>query len=79
MEHKPSRRHRTQGLALTFCIAVLVGNSLPELGNVAALWLGLHPHFLNIYFLVGGVLGIICGGVACYRGLNRANTVQRMK
>ena len=65
-------RHTTRTLALAICIGVVLGGSIPELGNIRAYFLwgqDIKPHFFNSYFLVVGILGIIICGIACYRRL----------
>ena len=55
MGNKYISRHPTRVLALAVGIAVVFGGSLPELGNIATIFLQIKDaHYFNIYFLVGG-------------------------
>jgi len=72
--------HPTRTLALALCIGVVLGGSLPELGNLAQYYFpsvsgwGLNfrehtseGHWANGYFLVAGILGVIICGIALVR------------
>ena len=63
--------HPARVFALVLCISVLLGGSLPELGNLANYYL-LHSrfasHYFNKLFLVLGVLGLIVSYIALRRG-----------
>ena len=58
--------YSTRGIALLVFIAIPLGNLLCELGNLLAIRLGLHPHYFNKYFLVIGILGMLCFGFALF-------------
>ena len=62
--------HTTRVLALALCLGLVIGGSLPELGNLTAYFLWgpfTKSHFFNDYFLVAGILGIIICGIALVR------------
>ena len=68
MGNRFSRRMEARVFALVLIVGAVLGGSLPELGNLAAMWLGLeHTHCFNGYFLVAGILGVIGCGIALYR------------
>lgn len=61
-------------LALAFCLGVLIGGSLPELGNLVVYYAlkitrGHQSHRFNRYFLMAGLSGIAVCGFALYRRL----------
>jgi len=63
-------------LTLVFCISVVLGGSLPDLGNLAVYyWFpeGENTHVLNIYFLLAGLLGIIICGITLFWRRNMYN------
>ena len=69
---------RLQARVFTWVLifGALLGGSLPELGNLAARWLGIeYGHYFNTHFLVAGLLGIIGCGIALYRRRNNKGTV----
>jgi hypothetical protein len=62
--------------ALAICLGVVLGGSLPEVGNLAQYyifhnhsWDSSDSHFFNGLFITIGVLGIIICGLALYRRL----------
>jgi hypothetical protein len=62
--------------ALAICLGVVLGGSLPEVGNLAQYyifhnhsWDSSDSHFFNGIFITIGVLGIIICGLALYRRL----------
>lgn len=59
----------SRGLALsvvvTFLAGTSIGSTLPEIGNLTAIKLGISPHAFNPVFLTLGIVGI---GVAFYIG-----------
>ena len=74
--------HTTRTLALALCLGVVLGGSLPELGNITAYFLfGAHTksHFFNNYFLVAGILGVIVCGIALVRRRNMETTSRVVK
>ena len=55
--------------ALMLCIGVVLGSTVPELGNLATYYLlPLAPHFFNKYFLLLGLLGLFVSYIALHRG-----------
>lgn len=73
MAHHPARV-----CTLVICLGVLIGGSLPELGNLAVYYMSQNAiefnrdaHIFNGLFLVLGIGGIIGCGVALYRRLAR--------
>lgn len=68
-------RNSARTMALGLCSAVVLGGSLPELGNVAVRvwWKGeLGEHYFNTWFLALGIIGFAVCGIACYRRLVKA-------
>jgi Na+/H+ antiporter NhaD/arsenite permease-like protein len=65
--------HPTRVLALALCLGVVLGGSLPELGNLATYYILHWPekarHYFNGYFTLVGVLGIIIFGLTLFRRL----------
>ena len=59
--------HTARNIALLILIAIPLGNLLCESGNLLAGWLGLHAHYFNKYFLIIGLLGMLCFGIALFR------------
>ena len=55
--------------ALVFCVSVVLGGSLPDVGNIAVYQYFPHlpEHYFNIHFLVVGVLGILISVIALVR------------
>jgi hypothetical protein len=69
-------RNRSRVMALALCAGVVLGGSLPEVGNLAQYYLFPNvrsdedaSHFFNGIFITIGVLGIIICGLALYRRL----------
>ena len=69
-------RSGTPIMALAICLGVVLGGSLPEVGNLAQYYIfrnvSLHAedsHYFNGLFTVVGVLGIIICGLALHRRL----------
>jgi len=66
-----TKLHPARVFALVFCVGVVLGGSLPELGNLANYYMfhsRLAIHYFNQPFLVLGVLGVIvCGFALCRR------------
>ena len=59
---------RTRVHALVLCIGVVLGGSVPELGNLVAYWTqAFVPHYFNRFFLVAGLVGVVVCGVALCR------------
>ena len=76
MGSRYSVRHPARILALVFCISVVLGGSLPDVGNIATVLLRIEEaHYFNFYFLVAGLMGIAICGIALCRGL-RHHSVQ---
>lgn len=74
--------HTARVLALAFCIGVVLGGSLPELGNLMAYFLWgpfTKSHFFNNYFLVAGILGVIVCGIALVRRRNMETTSRMVR
>jgi hypothetical protein len=68
-------------MALVICVGVVLGGSLPEVGNLAQYyifhnhsWESADSHYFNGYFIVAGVLGIIICGLTLYRRLLQSVT-----
>lgn len=64
--------------ALALCISVVLGGSLPDLGNlIVYYWFpeGSDTHIFNLYFLVVGLLGLLICGIALLRRRNMGNTL----
>jgi len=61
--------HPTRVFALVLCVGVVLGGSLPELGNLVAYWTQAFTfHYFNKYFLLLGLLGVLgCGFALCRR------------
>ena len=54
--------------ALVLCAGVVLGGSLPELGNLATYYLlPLAPHYFNKPFLLLGLLGLFISYIALRR------------
>lgn len=71
MGNRFSRRMEARVFALVLIAGAVLGGSLPELGNLTAMWLGIeHGHYFNGYFLVAGLLGVVGCGIALYRRRN---------
>ena len=63
-------------MALALCLGVVLGGSLPEVGNLAQYYIfpNVHSdedasHYFNGLFIALGVLGIVICGLALYRRL----------
>jgi hypothetical protein len=63
-------------MALALCPGVVLGGSLPEVGNLTQYYIfrnislaAENSHYFNGLFIVLGVLGIIVCGLALYRRL----------
>jgi hypothetical protein len=72
--------HTTRTLALALCLGVVLGGSLPELGNLTAYFLwgsSAKSHFFNDYFMVAGILGIVICGIALRRRLLQPRVVKK--
>lgn len=70
------RRNSASIMALALCTGVVLGGSLPEVGNLAQYYVFSSvpgtddaAHYFNGIFVVLGVLGIIICGLALYRRL----------
>lgn len=59
--------HTTRVVALLILISIFIGNLLCESGNMLAARLGLYPHYFNKYFLIAGLIGMLCFGFALFR------------
>ncbi len=80
MGNKFSRRMEARVFALVLIAGAVLGGSLPELGNLAAIRMGLeYGHYFNGYFLVAGLLGVVWCGVALYRRRVNKDTVHIIK
>lgn len=76
-KHLPRLGPRARILALLMVLGTLIGSPLPELGNVAAFVQKLGTgkgHAYNPVFLVVGLMGIVCSGVALYTGYEDSRT-----
>lgn len=79
-------RNKSSSMALAICIGVVLGGSLPEVGNLAQYcifhnhsWDSSDSHYFNGLFIVVGVLGIIICGLALYRRLLQLATDDMVK
>ena len=70
--------HPARVCTLAFCLGVLIGGSLPELGNLAVYFMSENAiefnrdaHAFNGLFLILGIGGVIGCGFALYRRLSR--------
>jgi hypothetical protein len=71
-------------MALAVCFGVVLGGSLPELGNAARYYIfndteGIDPHYFNGLFIALGILGIIVCSLALYRRLLQSSTSGMVK
>ncbi len=73
--------HTARNLALAVCFGLVIGGSLPELGNFTVYYIlaegHTDAHRFNVYFLALGLCGVIVFGIALYRRLFQS-TVDRM-
>ena len=59
---------------LAFCLVIgtLIGSTMPEFGNILAVWLEMErTHYFNKWFLATGILGILGFGLALHFRLSR--------
>ncbi len=64
--------HPARSLALVFCLAVVLGGSLPDLGNLATIALKIpDAHYFNFPFMVVGIVGFVICSIALCRRLRR--------
>jgi hypothetical protein len=73
--------HPARVCALAICLGVLIGGSLPELGNITVYYMSENAiafnrdaHAFNGLFLILGICGILGCGFALYRRLACLNS-----
>ena len=75
-----SKHHIARVPALALCLGVVLGGSLPELGNLAVYyWLpkGSDAHQFNTYFLAAGLLGLVICGLSLVRRYRMDHTLDK--
>ena len=70
MRNRFLARNTARVLALAFCLGVVLGGSLPDMGEVLVIVVGYkNQNILDFGFLVAGILGVVVCGVALRRRL----------